>query len=133
MIKKMILPVLTTLALIAPISVYGLPLTDPASLAKQCRTVSQKLAQISLAQSDHSCISILEDAVIDTESAAKYLEHEAYHAAKNHLHSANNGLKYAIIIGCENSLEIDVAKNELLEINGLIIDDKSSMSSVASQ
>ena len=118
MIKKLMLTALSPL----PVSVYSLSLMDAPSLAKQCHTVSQKLAEICLIQRDHSCISILEDAVKDTKLAAQYLENEGYHAAKNYLNYANNGLKYAVIIGCENSLEIDVAKSELLEINGQIIE-----------
>ena len=121
MIKKLILTMLITLSII-PVSVYSLSSINAASLSKQCHTVSQKLAEIRLIQRDESCISILEDAVKDTELAAQYLEDEAYHAAKNYLNYANNGLKYALIIGCENSLEIDVAKSELLEINGQIVE-----------
>ena len=91
------------------------------TLAKQCHTVSQKLNDISLIQIDDSCSSILANAVTDTELAAQYLESETYQMAKNHLNFANNGLKYALIIGCKNSLEIDVAKSEIVEINAQIV------------
>lgn len=117
MIKQLIGSVL-----LIPISAYSTPYFDYTSLANQCRTVSHKLAELRLIQTENACITILGKAETSTDLAANYLADKAAHVAKNHLIETNNLLKQAVLIGCENSLEIDVARSELLEINTQILD-----------
>ena len=123
MIQKFFLPTtLFVLTSLMSLSSHSLTLPDCLLLAKECHTVSQKLAKLSRIQTEPACVSTLHEAETDTELAANYLENEAYHTAKNHLGYASQSLKHAITLSCENSLEIDVAKSELAEINAQLID-----------
>ena len=114
--------ILIASALLMPISANSRPYFDYMSLANQCRTVSHKLAELSVIQTEAACITIVGQSETDIGLAANALAKEAFHLAKNYLNETNSRLKHAVLIGCENSLEIDVARSELIEINAQIVD-----------
>lgn len=85
-------------------------------LAKKCYAVYQKLVQIGESQTSDKCISKLNSAQYDTESAALRIVEDDTSNAGYFLRDAIYALKHAQVFGCVDEDQIIEAEQNLADI-----------------
>jgi hypothetical protein len=120
MFKTILLPTTLAFVTLAPLSAHSASQFENIALAKQCHFVAEKISSLSESQSEDTCEFILDNAVYDAEFAGNSILNEEYSEAKRHLKNSMRELNYAQTLVCINSVEIGLAKNELLQIDAKV-------------